>query len=76
MAEAALNLGRPPSDFWTEQYQKYLPGKSMLAPPSATHASSAYMGGSAATVLLRALGGPFSVQRFGSFFTMMRNLLG
>ena len=63
--EAALNLGQPPSDFWTEQHEKYLPGKPMLTPPSGPHITIAYMGGSLAQVLLRALAGPFSVENFG-----------
>jgi tetratricopeptide (TPR) repeat protein len=30
--EAALNLGRPPADFWTEQHARFAPGQPMLAP--------------------------------------------
>jgi tetratricopeptide (TPR) repeat protein len=60
MAEAALNLGRPPSDFWTEQHQKYLPGRPMIAPPRGPEFDAALLGGSPARVYLKALAGPFS----------------
>ena len=73
MAEAALNLGRPPNDFWTEQHQKFLPGRPMLAPPRAAHIMAAVMGGTRAALYLRALEGPFSSQGFGTMFRL-RNL--
>ncbi|HEV2351605.1 MAG TPA: tetratricopeptide repeat protein [Terriglobia bacterium] len=76
MAEAALNLGRPPGDFWTEQHQKYLPGRPMIAPPGGTHIVDALMGGSTAMVFLRALEGPFSTGGFGPDFELQRNFLG
>ncbi len=31
--EAALNLGQPPRDLWTELHQHYLPSRPILAPP-------------------------------------------
>lgn len=74
MAEAALNLGRPPSDFWTEQHYKYLPGQPMLSPPSAPHITTALMGGSTARIFLRALAGPFSEGSIPIGFKLLRNL--
>lgn len=76
MAEAALNLGHPPSDFWTEQHQKYLPGQPMLAPPSQAHAQSAFIGGSMATVFLRALAGPMSTGDLFGPFNTLRKIVG
>jgi tetratricopeptide (TPR) repeat protein len=65
MAEAALNLGRPPGNFWTEQHQKYLPSRPMLAPPSGAYIKDALVGGTSALVFLRALEGPFSTASLG-----------
>lgn len=62
LAEAALNLGRSPQSYWTELHQKYLPGRTMLAPPRKEYTLRTYLGGSFAQLCRRALGGPF----FGS----------
>jgi tetratricopeptide (TPR) repeat protein len=43
--EAALNLGRGPSDFWTQMHQQYAPERPMIAPPSAAAMRAAYQGG-------------------------------
>jgi tetratricopeptide (TPR) repeat protein len=60
LAEAALNLGQPARSFWTEQHQKYLAGRPMLAPPTRQQVASAYLGGSPARVAWCALSGAFS----------------
>jgi tetratricopeptide (TPR) repeat protein len=60
LAEAALNLGQPARSYWTEQHQKYLAGRPMLAPPTRQQMSSAYLGGSPPRVAWYALSGAFS----------------
>jgi len=74
LAEAALNLGRPPSDFWTEQHQIYLPGRPMLTPPRGEQVDRALLGGSPVRLCLRALGGPFSGIFVVSFFSILAKL--
>lgn len=59
LAEAALNLGRPPQTIWTEQHQKYLPGRPMIAPPQGDIGFRAFFGGAPRQIYLRALAGPF-----------------
>ena len=75
-AEAALNLGRPPSTLWTEMHQKYLPGRLMLAPPRGLQWDRAFLGGSMVQMYARALLGPFSVQDAASLFHLVHNLAG
>jgi tetratricopeptide (TPR) repeat protein len=60
LAEAALNLGQPARSYWTEQHQKYLAGRTMLAPPTRQQVAAAYLGGSPARVAWYALSGAFS----------------
>ncbi len=76
LAEAALNLARPPTNFWTEQHQKYLPGKPMIAPPSGSHMDGAFVGGSAAKIFLRGLAGPLSTGNLFGSFGLFRKLVG
>ncbi len=59
LAEAALNLGRPPQGIWAEQYAEHFPGRPMLAPPRGERFSTAFFGGSIRKVFLRAMAGPF-----------------
>jgi len=59
MAEAAFNLGRPPSDLWTQNQARYLPGQPMLAPPTPQHMFRAFLGVSFPALLVRSLAGPF-----------------
>ena len=61
LAEAALNLGRPPQDFWTELHAKYLPARPMLSPLRLSRLVRAIWGGSAASLAQRALAGPFAI---------------
>ncbi len=74
LPEAALNLGRGPQSFWTQQHEKYLPGRPMLAPPSQARWARASMGYSFTMVLLQAFAGPFSGERLG--VPMFVNLFG
>jgi tetratricopeptide (TPR) repeat protein len=60
LAEAALNLGRPARSYWTEQHQKYLAGRPMLAPPTPQQVMAAYLGASPGRIVLHALKGAFS----------------
>ncbi|MHB8655518.1 MAG: tetratricopeptide repeat protein [Terriglobia bacterium] len=76
LAEAALNLGRPARDFWTEQHQKYLPGQPMIAPPLGPRLRTACLGGSKVQVYLRALEGPFVAGPLGSLFHLLGKLYG
>ena len=76
LAEAALNLGRPPSNFWTELHQKYVPDRPMLTPPRGERLERALMGGSPARLYLRALAGPFSGGSTMSFLSAVRSLGG
>ena len=55
LAEAALNLGRPPQSLWTEHHQKYLPDRPMIAPPSQERIRNAMLGGPPLRVYVRAL---------------------
>jgi len=59
LAEAALNVGRPPAGLWTELHQQYLPGRPMMAPPRRTQVLRAYVGMSLGSLYLRAWAGPF-----------------
>ncbi len=61
LAEAALNLGRPAQDYWTELHRKYVPDRPMIAPPRAGRLTRAVLGGSRGLILLRAMAGPFEV---------------
>ncbi len=61
LAEAALNLGRPPQDYWTELHRKYVSNRLMIAPPRAGRLTRAVLGGSRGLILLRAVAGPFEV---------------
>ncbi len=61
LAEAALSLGRPPQDYWTELHRKYVPDRPMIAPPRAGRLTRAVLGGSRGLILLRAVAGPFEV---------------
>jgi len=75
LAEAALNLGQAARSFWTEQHQKYLAGRPMLAPPTRAQVAAAYLGGSAGNMVSYALSGVFSGfwdQRLGEMFTGAR----
>lgn len=58
LAEAALNLGQPPSTLWTELHQKYDPGRPMLAPPSPTRLVRAALSRTWAGIFADALAGP------------------
>jgi tetratricopeptide (TPR) repeat protein len=58
LAEAAFNLGRSPQGFWTEQHQKALPGRPMLAVPTRKILQGAFLGASPTGVYLRAVRGP------------------
>jgi len=58
LAEAALNLGRPPQSLWTELHQKYPPNRPMLAPPQRDRAYRAFYGGSLGKRCLQELAGP------------------
>lgn len=73
LAEAALNLGRPPADFWTEQHQKFLPGQPMIAPPRGPQFEAAMLGASGMAVYLKALNGPFGSR---GVFGFLGDLLG
>jgi len=42
--EAALNLGRPPADLWTEQHARFAPGKPMIAPVPMSVVRDTYRG--------------------------------
>jgi len=67
LSEAALNLGRPPSDLWTQQYHDYFPGRPMIAPPRLERSRRAFLGSSMAQAWLRAFAGPVLLPRaFGS----------
>jgi tetratricopeptide (TPR) repeat protein len=61
LGEAALNLGRAPSDLWTEQYHGYFPGHPMVAPPRVERSRRAFLGGSLPQAWLRALAGPVNL---------------
>ncbi len=76
LAEAALNLGQPPADLWTELHQEYLPGQPMLAPPRENQWKQAFEGGSKIRIYLRALLGPFSVRDPAGLFGVVSKLLG
>lgn len=69
LAEAELNLGRPPRTLWTELHKKYLAGQPMLAPPRRAQMVRAFSGGSPYRVVYRSLAGPFAGKR-------LENLLG
>ena len=69
LAEAGLNLGRPPQGIWAEQHLKYLPDRSMIAPPLAERWAPVFLGGSIQRILLRALAGPFSASGPGGLFS-------
>ena len=73
-AEAALNLGRPASNYWAEIHQKYVPDRPMLSPPGGERLERALMGGSPARLYLRALAGPFSGGSMMSFLSAIRYL--
>lgn len=73
-AEAALNLGRPPSNYWTEIHQKYVPDRPMLSPPRGKRQERALLGGSPARLYLRALAGPFAGGSMMSFLRAIRSL--
>ncbi len=73
LAEAALNLGRPAADFWTEQHQKFLPGQPMIAPPRGPQFEAAMLGASGMAVYLKALNGPFGSR---SVFGFLGDLFG
>jgi tetratricopeptide (TPR) repeat protein len=60
--EATLNLGRGPTDFWTEQHAKYAPNNPMLATPPMSVIRGAYRG-PLAQFLFAALGGPMRAHR-------------
>jgi tetratricopeptide (TPR) repeat protein len=64
LAEAALNLGRPPQTLWTELHQKYLPGRPMMAPPQRDELERAFLGGSRSRLFLRAPAGHFAVPSY------------
>jgi tetratricopeptide (TPR) repeat protein len=54
LTEAALNLGQGAKDFWSEQHQKYLPGRPMIALPHQERWVKAVLGCSMREVYLRA----------------------
>jgi len=66
MAEAALNLGRPPQSLWTEIHKKHAPEQPMLVPPTAEQVQGAFLGMTRPGFYLQALGGPF--------FTSLRSI--
>jgi tetratricopeptide (TPR) repeat protein len=76
LAEPALNLDRPPADFWTEQHDRYLPGKPMLAPPGESAMQAAFLGGSRLTVCLRAMKGPYYGESFAFSFRSILDFTG
>jgi tetratricopeptide (TPR) repeat protein len=44
LAEAALNLGRGPSDYWTRIHQEYIPNAPMIASPPKRLVMTAFLG--------------------------------
>ena len=69
LAEAGLNLGRAPQGIWAAQHFKYLPDRSMIAPPLAERWAPVFLGGSMKRILLRALAGPFVGSEQGRLFS-------
>lgn len=65
LAEAAVNLAQPPRTFWTEQHQKYAPGRPMMAIPKQVHVSRALLGGGPTSVYWRGLAGPLTGEGLG-----------
>lgn len=70
MPEAALNLGRPPSDEWTRLHQEYLTGRPMLAAPKRKQMDQAFLGSTRNQVWLRALAGPYAGGNIGELFSL------
>jgi tetratricopeptide (TPR) repeat protein len=60
LAEAALNLGRPPASLWTEAHRRYRGEQPMLAPPPAHLWTRVLLGYSHPEAHARALLGPFA----------------
>jgi hypothetical protein len=75
LAEAALNLGRPPQGLWAEAHAKYLPGQPMLAPPRDRLWYGAFFGGHPAGLWLRAFGGPFATAKSPPAIPVLYDLL-
>jgi tetratricopeptide (TPR) repeat protein len=63
IAEARLNLGNPPSDYWTESHQRYLPERAMLAPPRRERMMYALGFGSVWQIGSKSLLGPIATGR-------------
>jgi hypothetical protein len=70
LAEAALNLGRPPSDDWTRFHHEYLPGRPMLATPKRQQMDQAFLGSTRNQVWLRALAGPYAGTNVGELISL------
>ncbi len=58
LAEAAFNLGRPTSNYWTQIHQQYVPNTPMLAPPPRRVWMNAFAGGTLSRRLALASLGP------------------
>ena len=65
LAEASLNLGQRPSNYWTQTHEKYMPGTAMLAIPSQRAWRVAYVG-SLRQRLVNAAQGPLLPWTFDS----------
>jgi tetratricopeptide (TPR) repeat protein len=61
LSEATLNLGRGATDDWTTQYQRYYPGRPMIAVPRTDHNERAFLGGSVPRAALRVVSRPFEI---------------
>ncbi len=71
MAEAALNLGRAPSDEWTRLYQESVPGRPMMATPRRPQLIRAFLGSSRSRAWVQALAGPFAVPDAAGLITLV-----
>jgi tetratricopeptide (TPR) repeat protein len=71
LGEAALNLGRPVTEYWAEQYGRLLPGRAMLAAPAPQQVSTALFGSTLQAVCVRGLAGPLNTgPNMGAFFML------
>ena len=61
LAEATLNLGKGATDSWTTQYQRYYPGRPMIAVPRTAHNERAFLGGSVLRSAFRVVSRPFEI---------------